>query len=52
MTTKWSNYFDCYDYNKGYGKILPNWLTSFWRNLTLFMNDFDVSHKKANSTEL
>ena len=52
MTTKWSNYFDRYDYNKGYGKILPNRLTSFWRNLTLFMNDFDVSHKKANSTEL
>ena len=23
MTTKWSNYFHSYDYNKGYGKILP-----------------------------
>ena len=26
MTT---NYFDSYDYKKGYGKILPNELTSF-----------------------
>ena len=24
MTSKWSNHFDYYDYNKSYGKILPN----------------------------
>ena len=52
MTTKWSNYFGRYDYNKGYGQILLNQLTSFWRNLTLFMDYFDVSHKLANSAEL